>query len=338
MCKGFKRLALLLILLQIVTILTGCGEQQFLPSVFEQNIFCQHEWTRSTCLAPKTCTRCGATEGKIRSHEWGSTACNAPEGCIVCGTTEGMELTHTWREDARVCIYCGLDERPADDRFLDRLAEGLEAKWKIAAPLELDKKAEPTAEQMELIVRAEYDLLAEFEQETFTDEALGELAHKYVRSIADTLEAIEVYGTEEWVDRYENGAYHRYTMALFGIHSMHPITVSEENQPKLEELLQHGEVIDMAYMLIDQVFFLDVSTSDALKKYETTIENTTSLTFTWFLFKIELTDEEGNLVEVKESKVYNWTPGQKVRFNFTTTKEFHSMDVTVANWELPLEN
>ena len=100
-----KKYYLLPLLLLLTLLLSACA--------------CDHEWQASTCLAPRTCTRCGATEGKLRAHDYGSTACNDPKPCTVCGTTEGIELTHTWRSDCKICIYCGQDERPADDRFMD---------------------------------------------------------------------------------------------------------------------------------------------------------------------------------------------------------------------------
>ena len=83
--------------------LTGCKTEL-------STVFCNHDWARSTCLAPRTCKRCGLTEGKIRSHEWGNTDCSVQEGCIVCGTTEGDPIT-------------------TDPRFTTEATAAVQGKW-----------------------------------------------------------------------------------------------------------------------------------------------------------------------------------------------------------------
>ena len=167
-------------------LLTGCS--------------CEHEWQRSTCQAPRTCIRCGETEGKIRAHEWGNTACHEPEGCIVCGTTEGMELTHEWQEDCRICIHCGRDERPADDRFPEALVAGLEERWQLESDLKNrdgeEEAHELTKADWETLFDAEYSRLAPFQKEVFQDEALGTAALQYIRSIEKSRDALEYFGTD----------------------------------------------------------------------------------------------------------------------------------------------
>ena len=144
-----KRNFSLLLLILLVTLLTGCT--------------CEHEWQASTCLAPKTCIHCGETQGKVRAHDWGSTACNDPKPCTVCGTTEGIELTHTWRSDCKICIYCGQDERPADDRFMDKLSEGINTRWSMF----WYEDSTLTKEDWKACIQAEHDQISPFLEENF---------------------------------------------------------------------------------------------------------------------------------------------------------------------------
>lgn len=97
----------------------------------------KHEWNEATCLEPKTCAKCGATEGglaehtiveatctspmtcsvcgKIKGealgHNWQEATCTEPQTCITCGATKGLERGHDWSEanclEARFCHYCG---------------------------------------------------------------------------------------------------------------------------------------------------------------------------------------------------------------------------------------
>ena len=56
---------------------------------------CEHEWTEATCTAPKTCTKCNATEGEAAAHDWAAATCTAPKTCKTCNETEGAPNGHT---------------------------------------------------------------------------------------------------------------------------------------------------------------------------------------------------------------------------------------------------
>ena len=311
-------------------LLSGCG--------------CDHEWQRSTCLEPRTCILCGKTEGKVRAHEWGNTACNAPEGCVVCGTLEGMELTHQWREDCRICIHCGHDERIPDERFNDLVAAGLEERWKLEAELQ-NRETPPEGEQApayqrtredwEALFAAEYTRLAPLKEEKFQDKVKEEAALRYITSIEASMDALEHFGTDRWEDEYFNGAYWEQANALYLVDCQTPIVVAEAYRETLIDLLNNGEIINMVRPLLDQVLFLNIGTSNAGDKYETTLKNGTSLTFEWFSLDVNLLDGEGEVVQTETIKVINWKPDQKKRFNFTTDQEFASIEVAFANWKLP---
>ena len=78
---------------------------------------CEHEWTDANCLAAKTCTRCGETEGEPLGHSWTDATCTAPKTCAACGVTEGTVLEHTWAdatcEAPKTCTACGGTEGEA---------------------------------------------------------------------------------------------------------------------------------------------------------------------------------------------------------------------------------
>ena len=339
MKRSYKTALAVVLCILICASLSGCGKVQEVITGIEQNWVCTHEWEKATCLVPRTCKLCGLSEGKIRSHEWENTACNVKAGCIFCGTTEGMELTHTWRTDGMICRYCGLDERPADIRFIEQLVEGLERRWARMRLAEMkmkypDMSHAETAEQMSDFLHAEYDLLAEFRDDVFENEDLGYWAYVYIDSLAAGIEALSVFGTDEWESKYPNDAYQQQIRALFEINTIQPLEVMESEQNSLTFMLYNGGIIVESYKLIDQVLFLDISTAENLKRFETTVTNTTELTYKWFLFRIDLLDSDGNLVGTETAKVYNWAPGARVRFNFYTTTKFAEMEVSIANWEL----
>ena len=56
---------------------------------------CSHTYKAATCTAPKTCSKCGATEGSAKGHSWNAATCTAPKTCKTCGATEGSAAGHT---------------------------------------------------------------------------------------------------------------------------------------------------------------------------------------------------------------------------------------------------
>ena len=66
---------------------------------------CSHNWKAATCTAPKTCSKCGATEGSAAGHSWSNATCTAPKTCAKCGATEGNAAGHSYTNGA--CSVCG---------------------------------------------------------------------------------------------------------------------------------------------------------------------------------------------------------------------------------------
>lgn len=55
---------------------------------------CSHSWQEATCTTPKTCSKCGATEGSAAGHSWKDATCTAPKTCAKCDATEGSAVGH----------------------------------------------------------------------------------------------------------------------------------------------------------------------------------------------------------------------------------------------------
>lgn len=73
-----------------------------------------HEWKEATCTEPKTCVKCGKSEGEALGHTWVDATCAEAKHCSVCGETEGEPLAHTWIDatciEAKHCSVCGETE------------------------------------------------------------------------------------------------------------------------------------------------------------------------------------------------------------------------------------
>ena len=70
---------------------------------------CTHTWVAATCTKPKTCSKCGATEGNPLGHEFADATCQKPATCTRtgCGATNGEKIDHIEGADGK-CTMCGL--------------------------------------------------------------------------------------------------------------------------------------------------------------------------------------------------------------------------------------
>lgn len=80
-----------------------------------------HKWEEATCTEPKTCTKCGKTEGEALGHTWTDATCTEDSVCTVCGEKGSGALGHTigdWEvqteatktsagEQVKKCTLCG---------------------------------------------------------------------------------------------------------------------------------------------------------------------------------------------------------------------------------------
>ena len=102
----------------------ACGEKG--TETFEYGELAEHNWTPATCIAPKTCSVCGATEGDALGHtegtEWKSDADNHWHVCTVAGcgvVIESSKAAHTPDREAATetepvkCSVCGYIITPA---------------------------------------------------------------------------------------------------------------------------------------------------------------------------------------------------------------------------------
>lgn len=95
-----KKSALMLLLLGVIFLLAACCMK--------------HEWKDATCTEPKTCVKCGETEGIELHHDWQEETCTEAQKCSICGSTRGEPLGHWWEEATyekpKTCKRCGETE------------------------------------------------------------------------------------------------------------------------------------------------------------------------------------------------------------------------------------
>ena len=80
-------------------------------------IVCEHTWNAATCTTPKTCSKCGATEGDPAEHIWNAATCTTPQTCSQCETTKGKAAGHSWEKATcttpKTCSVCKITQGTA---------------------------------------------------------------------------------------------------------------------------------------------------------------------------------------------------------------------------------
>lgn len=107
-----KRTSIFLVLIILLPVLlTGCG--------------CQHEWAEAACDTPKTCAKCGQTEGEALGHTWVEATCAEAKHCELCGKTEGEPLQHTLTEanyqQPATCTVCGAEVGEPLEAYFEKM-------------------------------------------------------------------------------------------------------------------------------------------------------------------------------------------------------------------------
>ena len=76
-------------------------------------VFGNHRWKEATCTEPRTCERCGKTEGEPLGHIITEETCTEPSVCTRCGEVFAEALGHDWQgqnyQEGAVCARCGAE-------------------------------------------------------------------------------------------------------------------------------------------------------------------------------------------------------------------------------------
>jgi hypothetical protein len=87
-----------------------------------------------------------------------------------------------------------------DEKFMESLANGLEARWVLTEA----KEENLLKTDWESYFNAEYEQIKVYKDQTFQDKNLESWAKKYIGSIEESIEALAYYGTNQWQQKYNH--------------------------------------------------------------------------------------------------------------------------------------
>lgn len=236
------------------------------------------------------------------------------------------------------------EEQYADEEFIKSLSKALEKRWDLSDKQEEQEKADDKKVQMGSdehkklyisYVDAELPELENYKDAKFKDSKLQEKAIQYINLLNDQKTALDYIQVDykKYLQLWGK-AYNQRTQLIIDFVNDYGLTVSEKYSQILKDLMLNGQEVTKAEdnkalvkTMIDAIKFEKVEDSHGYKKYQAVVENTTGTDFSSFQLSINLLDKDGVIIDTTYASVSNWNKGQKVRFEFSTDKDFTSTSI-----------
>ena len=225
-----------------------------------------------------------------------------------------------------------------DEQFMKSLSTGLEARWKLSEDPNNQNFEEGTTKHREFdskLVDAELSELVQYESKIFEDEDLRALALEYIGLLNTQKNALDyVVADFEQYEKIWLLAYDNRSQLITEFVNEYDLEVSDKYIETLNDMIMNAEkvtrgeqeVIAVEEMLL-MMEFVVIDDSFGLRKYQCIAENTSGIDFTEFDLTINLINNEDIILETTYASVANWSIGQKASFEFTTDKEFVTVEL-----------
>lgn len=236
------------------------------------------------------------------------------------------------------------EEKYVDEDFIKSLSKGLEARWDLNDKDDQEEKSsgkpvqngsEEQRKKFTSYLDAELSEINKYKNEKFKDSKLQEKAIKYINLINDQKSSCDYITVDfnKFRDSYSKSQNER-SQLLIDFVNNNGLTASEKHSQILKDLMLKGQEITKAEdnkaaikAMTDAIKFEKVDDSSSWKKYQTVVENTSGIDFSYFDLSINLLDKDGVIVDSAHANVANWGKGQKAKFEFSSDKEFASTSI-----------
>lgn len=236
----------------------------------------------------------------------------------------------------------------ADKAYIEDMSKGLQARWDLNSKDEQKEgydeiliQSEEYKKMMLSYIDAELDVIEKYKEEKFEDSKLQELAIKYINLLNQHKEVCNYMTVDyEKYDEEFQPIYNERSNVIETMVNDYGMTVDEKHQGTLDDFLTNSKLVtekkaneEAISKMLDGIQFKETTNDYGIRTYQATVENTTDIDFKSFNVNINLLDKEGVIVETAYDQVSAFSKGAKVRFEFSTDKEFDSTQVIADWWE-----
>lgn len=132
------------------------------------------------------------------------------------------------------CFGCA-EKKTEEEKFVDTLAKGIEARFELEKTSSSEEKL--SKEDFLKQVNAEYDKVKKFEEVTFDNQDLNKWKKQYLQSLSAVNDILEIYNTNQWYAKYDNGIDYKRIEALYHINEIQKVPVSETYKEQFDSML-----------------------------------------------------------------------------------------------------
>jgi hypothetical protein len=228
----------------------------------------------------------------------------------------------------------------ADKDFYVSLEKGLTNRWKKTAVTDKKKSNDITKSDYAGWVEAEYKQVSKYRNMKFKNSNLQEVVIAYINALKGQKDSLKYWSSDSFEQRWGD-AYDKRTVCIAKLNKIQKIKVSKKNQESLSELLGNASDVSSqekvkSYVsgVAKKMKFTQSSDEDGYKTYQAVVQNTSKYDFKTLWFNVKLLDADGVTIDTPQVSTDDWTAGSKVRFEFSTDKQFKTVEVSSYQYEL----
>lgn len=219
-----------------------------------------------------------------------------------------------------VCILltaCGGGSPKNDEGFLTNLAVGLDARLDLVKSEDY-AKSHSFVEATTGYINAELDALGKYEDYTFTDERLADLAKQYFDALASQLTAMDYASTDgiAYREYYELKGYDVRVKVLAQLEADYGFSVDNTHTVDFDEMTADGEMLLTLEELAAQQTPIRILTGGSMNDYIGKLVNTTELDLSGSYINIYPMDKKGKAFDTYGGAAESWKPGESVDVRF----------------------
>lgn len=270
-------------------------------------------------------------------------------GCMTVGMFTGCSGSTSSTPNSESSAVTESEEpeiKYCDEDFIADVRKGLESRWKLVNndsskdgydDITLDSEEN---KQMTInYIDAELSCVEDYTSGNFKDSYLQEQAISYINALKNQKDAVQ-YITVDY-DKYDEIAsdvYDTRSAVLKNLVNNYGLTVSEEYQDTLNELLTNANIVEeenaindeLTNMINNVVFEQTSNDGSGWCTYQGLIENTTGKDFDSADFTINLYNDDDVLVDTQYDTIPMFNAGTKAYIEFSTDVEFSGWEMQVS--------
>lgn len=226
----------------------------------------------------------------------------------------------------------GCEKESVDDQYLTAMKKGLQARWDLADNSENSGKSD-SKEAWKSYFDAEYNEINGFKSKKFENKKLQKTAKEYIGLIQKSEDALKYFDNDAKFAAEIDDITNQRAAIIYELHKSNKLDFDDKYKDDASDMYETGKTYLAVQKILKTTKFKLEKNDYGYKTYSAVVKNITSDDFNYFAFNINLNDKDGVTVETTTAYTDNWEAGTKHRFEFSTEKDFKSIEIKSCTWD-----